>query len=76
VPQRWVLIYSEPHQLQAQRTVDKQVRKQSAQEVKVWKKVCSTPFACEADARQALATFEQDLQTTFLHTSTVRATPH
>src|ERR671918_411668 len=27
-----------------------------------------TPFACEADARQALATFAQDLQTTFLST--------
>jgi len=75
VPQRWVLIYSEPRQPQAQRTVDKQVRRQSDQEVKAWKKLCSTPFACEADARQALATFEQDLQTTFLHTSTVHATP-
>jgi transposase len=75
VPQRWVLIYSAPRQPQAQRTVDKQVRKQSDQEVPVWKKLCSTLFACEAAARQALATFEQDLRATFLHTSTVRATP-
>src|SRR5437867_5468699 len=29
VEQRWVLIYSEPRQLQAQRTVDKQLRKHS-----------------------------------------------
>jgi transposase len=75
VEQRWVLIHSEPRQPQAQRTVDKQLRLQSEQEVKAWKKLCSTPFACEADARQALSVFEQALQVTFLHSSTVHATP-
>jgi transposase len=39
------------------------------------KKVCGTAFACEADARQALSTFEQDLHVTFLRASTVRAQP-
>ena len=73
--QRWVLIYSEHRQPQAQRTVDKQWRQQSDHEGKAWKKLCGTPFACEADARQALATFEQALQATFLSTSTVRAQP-
>ena len=73
--QRWVLIYSEPRQLQAQRTVDKQLRKQSDQEIKALKKLCGTPFACEADARQALSAFEQSLQATVLHSSTVRAIP-
>jgi len=48
---------------------------QSDQEVKAWKKLCGTLFACEADARQALSAFEQGLQATFLHSSTVRATP-
>jgi transposase len=43
--QRWVLIYSESRQLQAQRTVDKQRRKQSDQEVKTFKKLCGTTFA-------------------------------
>jgi transposase len=75
VAQRWVLIYSEPRQVQAQRTVDKQLRKQSDKEVKAWKQLCGTPFACEADARHALATFEQGLHATFLGSSTVRATP-
>jgi transposase len=75
VPQRWVLIYSKPRQPQAQRAVDKQVRQQSDQEVKAFKKLCTTPFACEADARQALTTFEHNLRATFLPTSTVRATP-
>jgi transposase len=75
VEQRWMLIHSEPRQPQAQRTVDKQLRLQSEQEVKAWKKLCGTPFACEADARQALSVFEQSLQATFLHNSTVHATP-
>jgi transposase len=75
VEQRWVLISSEPRRAQAQRTVDKQWRQQSDQEVKAWKKLCGVIFACEADARQALATFAQDLQTTVLASSTVRATP-
>jgi hypothetical protein len=38
VEQRWVRIHSEPRQPQAQRTVDKQLRLQSEQEVKAWKK--------------------------------------
>jgi transposase len=75
IEQRWVLIYSESRQPQAQRTVDRQLRQQSDQEVKALKKLCSSAFACEADARQALATFEQDLQATCLSASSVRATP-
>ena len=45
------------------------------QEVKAFKKLCRTAFACAADAQQALATFAQDLQATFLVPSTVRPTP-
>jgi transposase len=73
--QRWVLIDSEPRQPQAQRTVDRQLRQRSDEEVKALKKLCRSTFACEADARQALATFEQDLQATCLSVSSVRATP-
>ena len=75
VEQRWVLIYSEARQPQAQRTVDKQLRQQTDKEVKAFTTLCHTTFACEADARQALAAFAQTLQATFLATSTVRATP-
>jgi transposase len=75
VEQRWVLIHSAPRQPQAQRTVDKQLLKHSTQEVKAFKKLGRTAFACAADAQQALATFAQTLQATFLATSTVRATP-
>jgi transposase len=76
VAQRWVLIHSEPRQPQAQRTVDKQWLKQSADEVKAFKTLCRTAFACEADARQALARFAHDVRTTFLSDSTISPTPH
>jgi transposase len=75
VAQRWVLIYSEPRQPQAQRTVDKQWLKQSDREVKAFQPLCRTAFACEADAQQALAHFVHDLQATFLHDSTIGPTP-
>ena len=44
-------------------------------QLKALKKLCGTAFACEADARQALSTFAQDLHATFLGASTVRAQP-
>jgi transposase len=75
VEQRGVVIYSEPRRAQVQRPVDKPLRRQSDQDVKALKKLCGVTCACEADARQALATVAQDLQATYLGASTVRATP-
>jgi transposase len=75
VEQRWLLIASEPRQPQARHTVDKQLLKQSDQEIKAWKKLCGTAFACEADAQQALARFAHGVQATYLHPSTVRTQP-
>jgi transposase len=75
VEQRWVLIYSESRQPQARRAVATQLLKQSAQEVKAFKQRCGTAFACEADAQQALTTFEQGLQATCLHEITICPTP-
>ena len=74
VEQRWLRLYSEARQGQAQRTVAKQLRQQSDQDVNAFKKLCRTAFACEADARQALATFADGLQVTFVHESTIRST--
>ena len=76
VAQRWVLLSSEQRQPQAQRTVDTQWRKQSDEEVKAFKRLCRTAFACEADAQQALTRFAVSLQTTCLHASTICPTPH
>jgi transposase len=75
VEPRWVLIYAEPRQPQAKRTVDQQLRKQSDQEVKAFKKLCGATCAGEADARQALVTFAQGVQATCLHKSTLCPTP-
>jgi hypothetical protein len=75
VEQRWVLLHSAPRQPQAQRTVDKQLLKDREQAVKACKKLCRTAFAWAADAPQALATFAQGLQATFLAPSTIRPTP-
>jgi transposase len=75
VVQRWVLIYSEHRRRQAQRTVDRQLLKQSTAEATAFKKLGRTAFACEADAQQALSTFVQGLQVTRLHHGTIRATP-
>jgi len=76
IEQRWVLIHSAPRQPQAQRTVDKQWRTQSDQEVKACKHLCRTAFACAADAQQALARVAEGLQTTLLHASAICPTPH
>ena len=72
VEQRWVLIYSEARQAQTQRMVAKQLLKHSDKDSKAFKQLCGTPCACEADAWQALATYERSLQATFLRETTVR----
>src|SRR4029450_11746077 len=73
--QRWVLLYSASRQAQAQRTGDTQWRQQSAKEGQACKHVCGPPCACEAEARQARAAFEQGGQATGLSTSRVRIQP-
>ena len=75
VEQRWVLLYSEHRSPQAQRTVDKQLLRQSDKECKAFKQLGRMAFACEADAQQALSTFQQGLQATYLHEVVVCPTP-
>jgi hypothetical protein len=75
VEQRWELLHSAARQPQVQRTVDKQLLKPSEQEVKAFKQLCHTAFACAADAQQVLATFAQGLQATYVAQSTVHPTP-
>jgi transposase len=76
VEQRWVLIYSEPRQPQAQRPVEKHLRTQGDQAIKAFKRLCRTAFACEADAQQALAPFEHGVQATYLHERTISPLPY
>ena len=74
VQQRWGLIAAAPRQAQAQRTVGKQRLKYSNEEVKGFKKLCRTPFACEAEAPQALSTVGHSVQATGLSPVPVRST--
>lgn len=75
VPQRWVLIDSEPRRPQAQRTVDTHGLKPSEAEGQTFQQLCHTTFACEAEAQHALATFTPGLSTTALHAYHLRPTP-
>jgi hypothetical protein len=67
---RPLLIFSEHRQPQSQRTVYKQLFKDSEQEVKASKK----PFACETDTPHALSTFAHGLTPRSWH-SPVCSTP-
>lgn len=75
VAQRGRLVDAEHRHAQAQRTVNTQLRKQGQRAVAMVPPLSRLTFACEADARQALATFSQGLHATFLSEGTVRATP-
>ena len=75
VPQRWMLCSSEHRRPQAQQSVDKRWRTQSEADAKTLQKRCRTPFACEADAEQALATFAQGLQAASLHEGIIQPRP-
>ena len=74
VEQRWVLIYSEPRRAQVQRTVDRQLRKHSDQDVKALKKLCGITFACEAMRVRRLPPSRR-VAGHVSRSSTVRATP-
>ena len=71
VPQRWMLCDSEHRRPQAQQSVEKRWCKQREADAKAFQKLCRTPFACEADAQQALATCAQGLQAASLHEGTI-----
>jgi transposase len=75
VAQRWLLVSSTPRQSQGQRTGEKVLLRQGTQEMAALQKLCRTPFACAADAEQAVAIFQHSLQATSLPTSTLRALP-
>jgi len=72
---RWVLSDSALRQAPARRTVDQPWRQPRDQATQALKKLCRTPCACEAEARQALSTCERDVHTIDLAASTVRAQP-
>jgi transposase len=76
VEQRWLVVYSEARQQRVQRTVDKQLAKQSDTERKAFKKLCAKTFACEADARQALEQFKATLALSQIEAEEIRTIAH
>jgi len=75
VKQRWVVIYSPEAHQRALKSVNKHFLKQSTAEFKALDKLCQQDFACETDARKALALFEKQQKTTFVHDVQVNAYP-
>jgi transposase len=73
VRQRWLVVYSPEAYRRALHTVNKHCLQRSSSEVKAFDQLCQQDFACEADARQALAAFEKTLKMTFVAEAQVTA---
>src|SRR5512144_6885 len=75
VRQRWLIITS-VHALQrAVPSVARQLGAASGQELKAWHRLSRQRFACEADARQALADFQATLKVLYLTDAAVQCLP-
>lgn len=66
VRQRWLVITSVQALQRAVPTVERQLSKVAKQELKAWRALSRQPFACEADARQALVNFQSTLKVLYL----------
>jgi len=75
VKQRWVVIYSPEARQRALKSVNKHCLKQSTAEFKAVDMLCKQDFACETDARKALASVEKKQKITFVSDVQVIAHP-
>ncbi len=66
VRQRWLVITSVQALQRALPTVERQLGKAAAQELKAWRALSRQRFACETDARQALVQFQSTLKVLYL----------
>ena len=62
VPQRWLLVYSEQAYLREEKTLERQVKKESELKTKELKKFSSKTFDCECDARSAVYALEKNFK--------------
>lgn len=76
IPQRWVVVYSDAARQRAQHTVRRQCLKASETELQAFTALCQQAFACEADARHALAALQHRLTLTTVEDAAVVAVPH
>ena len=66
VAQRWLVVYSPEAYRRALHTVNRRCRQLSEGEYQAFERLCKHEFACESDARKALAEFEKTLNMTFV----------
>jgi transposase len=76
VKQRWLIVWSPPAYQRALGTVKKQSLQQSQADLKAFDHLGRQDFACEADARNALAAFEKTLTLTTVMDSQIVAVAH
>ena len=76
VKQRWLVIYSPEARKRAEKTVDKQLLKQTTANLKAFQKLMKQDFACEADAKKALIAFEKKLVLTEIVDEHIKKIPH
>lgn len=60
VAQRWLLVHSEQATKREEITFYKNLEKNVANEIRALNKLCKKPFACDADAEQALNEFKNE----------------
>ena len=75
VKQRWVVIYSPEARQRVLKSVNKHCLKQGTVEFKAFDTLCKQDFACETDARKALALFEKKQKITYVSDVQVTAYP-
>lgn len=73
IQQRWMVNYSPQAYSRALKSVNKTCLKSSEQELKKFKALCKKEFACEVDAKKALAALEKTLKMTNIHHCTVNS---
>jgi transposase len=76
IPQHWVVVYSPEAHERTIKSVNKHSIKNSASELKEFEALCKQAFACEADARKAIAKFEKGLKATFLSDVRIESMAH
>jgi transposase len=75
VPQRWMLVYSEPARQRGKHTIIKRLLTQSEQEMRAFQKLCRQEFACAPDAEQALEAFQKTTNVSTVVAGTIRPVP-
>ena len=75
VPQRWMLVYSEPARQRGKHTIIKQMLTHSEEDLRAFQKLCRQEFACAPDAEQALDAFKQVVKVSTVRGETINPRP-